>query len=1190
MKFRGWIFLLICLFSFLVLHTQTLKINEVVSSNLNSLKDEDNDNPDWIELYNSGSSPINLLHYGLSDNANEPHRWSFPDIIIQPHDYLTVFASGKDRAFNPYWQTIIDWGDDWHYFVGTQEPPASWRRLDFNDNNWEIGPSGFGDGDDDDATEIIEVGLEEALSVYIRKTFDIDNVSEVQTGLLHIDFDDAFVAWLNEVEIARENIGYIGNFPAYYDTVDIRTHEAELYRGGRPNHYLIENIQSILQNGENVLTIQTNSLDSDMSMIPFLTLGFATEPADSIYVSPIVEPNLLNLHTNFSLNENEPVILSNAAGNIIDQLEPGFIPLDSSFGRQPDGSDNLYFLSITTPDSTNNNVQASQDFASPPNFFIDGGIFSNSVDLHFVNIPTGAVIYYTIDGSEPNPDSTDTFEYSELNPVPITIDTTTVIRAQTHQTGYLPSKIISNTYLIAENHTLPVISLTTDPYNLWDYYEGIYAKGPNAGSGFPYLRANFWQDWERPVHIELFEPDGSLGFKMDGGIKIFGYFSRGHNQKSLAVFARSKYGTNMIPYKFFVDKPFTEYKNIVFRNSGGDWMRSMMRDGLMQSLLKNTGLSYQSYRPVVIYLNGVYWGIQNIRQKINEHFFAETFGVDPDNIDLLEENRQVLYGTVTAYSQFMDFIDTHDLSIQANYEQLHTMMDVDNYISYQVAEILFCNTDWPGRNIKYWRERTPDAKWCWQIFDLDLGLGLLNSADHNTLAFALQENGPYYPNPDWSTYLFRRMIENDQFVQDLVNRFADFMNSIFDPVYLEAKIDSNYAYLETEMVRHFNRWEYDNYNFDNWFSNEHLVMAYFARDRKAYMTQYIMQQFAIPGIFELNVSMLPEEGGTISVNSLNITDPIWSGDYFDNIPVTLTATAKPGYTFAGWTGSVEASENTIQLNTAYDAEITANFIIGAPEVSNLVINEINYNSSSDFNPEDWIELYNPGDSTIYLNGWHLKDSDDAHDFVFPPLSVEPLQYIVLSRDLNAFSALFPNVQNVTGNFDFGLSSNGDLIRLYKNDTLIDSVYYFSASPWPTEPNGSGFSLALKNPLLDNSSSENWSASANNGTPGSKNEDVYEPLNPPASDQLKLWQNYPNPFVDNTVIEYSIPTAGRVKLCIYNLRGQLIKTLENEVKPEGTYLNIWKGRDKYNRKVSSGLYFYKISHGGKSKVKKMLVVR
>ncbi len=1167
-----------------ILSAQTVRINEVVSANLNSLQDEDDENPDWIELYNFGSNPLNLQGFSLSDNENNPTRWTFPSIEMEPFSHLLVFASGKDRPYNAYWETIIDWGDEWRYFVGTVPPPANWWKLDFNDNNWEVGPSGFGYGDGDDATIIPEVGQNLALSVFIRNTFTIDDVNDVLVGLLHIDYDDAFVVWLNEVEIARENIGYIGNFPAFDELDDIRTHEAELYRGGRPNHYVIDDIQSLLQNGNNVMAIQVNTLDTDMTMIPFFTLGYATQPMDSLYVSAIVEPNLLNLHTNFSLSEDEPVILADATGNIIDLIQPGYIPLDTSFGCKPDGTLNYYFFNDPTPDSTNNNAVAALEFADPPQVSPQGGVFPGSVSVSFQNILAGETVYYTLDGSEPHPDSSDTFVFSQ----PIIIDTTTVVRAQIRKNGFLPSNIITNTFIIAEDHHLPVVSLTTDPYNLWDYYEGIYVKGPNAGSSFPFLRANFWQDWEKPVHIELYEPDGNLGFKMDGGLKIFGYFSRAHDQKSLAVFARGKYGTGMMPYKFFEDKPFSEYKNIVFRNSGGDWMKSMMRDGLMQDMLQHTNLSYQAYRPCVIYLNGVYWGIYNIREKINEHFFANNFGADSDNIDMLEENRQVLYGKIDAYTQFMDFIEANDLSDPPVYEQLLSMMDVENYLTYQAAEILYCNTDWPGRNIKYWRERTPDAKWRWQIFDLDLGIGLTEGFDHNTLAFALEENGPYYPNPAWSTYLFRRMVENQDFKTALINRFADLMNTIIEPVWLENRINVQYDYLEPEMPRHFERWNRDIYGWEN----EHLVMKYFARERKGYMTQYIMEEFDIPGTFKLTTQIMPGEGGCISVNSLEITDMYWHGDYFDNIPISLTAHPNPGYSFLGWTGDTVSNEKTITINTAFNHEITANFEAGGIELTKPVFNEINYNASDDFDTADWVEIHNPTNDDLDLSGWIFQDDDDSHVFIFPDDYILPSQgYVVLCRNFSDFSYFFPDVINFLGDFDFGLSSNGEFIRLYDAEmTLIDSVYYGVTAPWPSEPNGNGPTLALKNPLLDNSLAESWAASEGHGTPGSKNIDVYESLNPPLSDELVLLQNYPNPFRENTIITYSIPTDGKVKLNIYNLKGQLIETLVNVKKSEGTYQVIWLGKSKFERKVASGVYFYQLTFDGKTRSRKMLVVR
>ncbi|HPR16840.1 MAG TPA: CotH kinase family protein [Candidatus Cloacimonadota bacterium] len=1164
------------------LAAQSVRLNEVMSANLFTLSDEDGESEDWIEIYNYGSEDVDLTGFGLSDNSGNPLKWTFPSVTISPQDYLTVFASGKDRAITAFWQTVIDWGDEWRYFVGTQEPPADWYKSDFDDSNWLFGASGFGDGDGDDATEISEVGHGEAYSVYIRHTFEIEDASNVLACLLHVDYDDAFVAWLNETEIARKNIGYIGNFPAYIDTTTIHGHEAEIYQGGKPDCFIIENIQSLLQNGANVLSIQANTNNTDMTIIPIFTLGFATPPADSLYVNSYAEPNLFNLHTNFSLNENEPILLSAPDGNIIDQLAPGYIPLDMSYGRQPDGSDNCYFFETATPDGTNDDAQAANYFADSPQFGLAGGKYSGSVVLTFANIGSNETIYYTLDGSVPNPDSTDTHIYSS----PFTIDETTVVRACTYKNGYLPSPIETNSYFIGTEHYLPVISIVTDPHNLWDYYDGMYAMGPNAAASYPYLRANFWQDWEKPVHLELYESDGTQGFSMNGGLKIFGYFSRGHDQKSLVFFARRQYGSEEIPYQFFPDKPATSYKSIVFRNSGGDWMKSMMRDGFMQSLLKDTNLSRQAYRPAVLYINGVYWGIQNMREKINEHFFAQNYGADPANIDMLEEDREVLYGTVDAYNEFMDFVEAHDLSIPANYAQICTRMDVENYISYQSAQILFCNTDWPGRNIKYWRERTAEAKWRWQIFDLDLGLGLTNRASHNTLAFALREDGPHYPNPNWSTYLFRKLCQNETFVQKLCNRFADYLNTFMDPANLEAAIDSNFTYLAPEMVRQFQRWNRDISEWDN----EKLVLTYFARDRKSYMMQYTIDQFGLSGSYRLNTQIMLPEGGSIRINSLTVTDADWQGNYFNDIPIELTAIPNAGYKFSGWSGDLEADSLSITINSSVDLSLVANFAVGYSPTSTLVINEINYHSAEVFDSGDWIELFNPADSAVSLANYHFKDDDDSHDFSLPALTIESKEYLVLCRDTLAFTSIFPLVENYSGEFDFGLSSDGDIIRIYHNDVLIDSLCFGTSTPWPTEPDGGGSTLSLINPYKDNCRAESWTASLENGTPGAKNEDIYQSLNPPLSGKMVLLQNYPNPFNENTIIKYSIPTAGKVKVAIYNLRGQHIKTLVNEFLEEGTYEEAWLGENKYGHQVSSGIYFYQITSQNRHICKKMILLK
>jgi len=265
---------------------QTLKINEVVPANFASATDEDGDNPDWIEIVNSGTDPVNLLNYGLSDDQNDLLKWTFPDMVLDQNEHALVFASSKNRRINACWETIIDEGDDWKYFVGMSAPPSSWRAINFDDTNWLQGPSGFGYRDGDDNTEISEIGHGYATSIFIRKTFIVNDVSDVLGALLHIDFDDAFIVWLNEVEIARENIGYYGSYPAYNDTIGISVHEAEMYSGGLPNHYYIDDIQSLLQYGNNTLSIEVHTLDTDMSMIPFFTRSLQPICVIKIYGSP----------------------------------------------------------------------------------------------------------------------------------------------------------------------------------------------------------------------------------------------------------------------------------------------------------------------------------------------------------------------------------------------------------------------------------------------------------------------------------------------------------------------------------------------------------------------------------------------------------------------------------------------------------------------------------------------------------------------------------------------------------------------------------------------------------------------------------------------------------------------------------------------------------------------------------------
>jgi hypothetical protein len=789
-----------------------------------------------------------------------------------------------------------------------------------------------------------------------------------------------------------------------------------------------------------------------------------------------------HLHTNFKLSSNgEFIVITDSLGDKIDQISFGIVGPDDSYGRYPDGDSSWVIFLDATPGDSNTTVGYS-GITAEPLASLPGGFYSSYVTVALSAGSPNDTIYYTLDGSEP----TDT---SEIYKGSIEITSTKVLRAKAFKSGFLPSKTLTNTYLIDFTTTLPVISLSTAPANLFDEHTGIYVLGDNAQSEFPYWGANFWQDWERPVHVELFEIDGTQGFSVDAGIKIFGSWSRLNDQKSFAIHFRGEYGLNNLDYKLFDNLPYNSYKSFVLRNSGGDWNVTMFRDALMQSLLYGIDIDKQEYRPSVVLINGIYWGILNIREKISEHFLAQHHNVDPDSLDILEKNASVIQGTRVDYIDLRSFVGYNDLSIQSNFEYVETQMDVDEFTRYFVSEIYFENIDWPGNNIRYWQSNN-NGKWRWILFDTDRGFGLFapNGFSHNTLEWATSKDGTGYNQP-WSTFFLRHLLGNLTFKYNFINCFADYSNTIFSPLVVINKIDSIKSKIELEIPRHGIRWGL--YDLNKWLDNVQDLRD-FANQRIAYMRDYYIKKFALSGLSTVNLSISDTTKGNIKLNSLNINNSSWSGTYFLDVPIKIIAQPKAGYRFVKWDGSMYSSEDTLMVTLNDTLNLNAVFEVSADTVlPKIVINEINYNSISSFDTEDWIELYNNNGSPVDISGWIFKDSNDNHIFTIPQGTILNIDaYLVLCIDTALFKPLFTDVNNFTGNVGFGLSGSGELIRLYDDQmTLIDSLTYNDKAPWPIRADGEGASLSLKNPDLDNSLGKNWEASVGHGTPGKVN-DIY----------------------------------------------------------------------------------------------------
>jgi len=1151
-----------------------IKINEFVSSNVTGQTDDDGDFPDWIELVNTSSSPINLLGYSLTDDLSDTLKWQLPSTQLSGQSHMLIFASGKNRTdLVTEWYTVIDQGDNLQYLVPSQQPEANWNSLDFDDSSWSSGPSGIGYGDNDDATVI-----ETTMSVFFRKKFTVDNIANVAQVVLNMDFDDGFVAYINGYEIARENLGTPGTIVAYDQAADTYDHEAQMYQGLPPNEFPLLNWESILQEGENVLAIQVNNYNltsSDITCIPFLSLGLKTSQGHT--ASEVLDLPTSYLHTNFKIKaDGESIYLFNNK-SFVDSVGATRLNADISYGRVTDGNSQWVYFDTPTPSASNAGNYSTTLTTDSVKFSVDGGKHNSSVSLTLSN-PNNAssTIYYTTDGSIP---TTSSNLYSSA----VSVSTTTVVRARVIDTGKLAGPVVSNTYIIGQSHDLPVICLSTNPDNLWDYYTGIYVKGPNAQPSNPYFGANFWMDWEKPVHFEYYDTNNVKQIDQGAGVKIYGAWTRALPQKSMALFARKEYGDGSFSYKFFESRDNDKFEALILRNSGNDFSSTHFRDGVVNHTMKPLQIEGQAFQPTVVYINGEYFGILNLREKINEHFISDNTYIKSDSVNILEMNGEVVNGTNDKYQEFLNFISNANLSTNTNYEKVKEYIDVENYIDYFLAQTYIDNTDWPGNNIKFWNTTSSKSRFRWILYDTDFGFSLTGSSNYtyNTLAYALGNIGDFQ-NPEWSTLVFRKLKTNSQFREEFVKRAKYYLNTCWKPSVVNTKIDSIKQIYSSEITQHNSRW---NFSYSNWI-NEVDKLKTFANSRPYYYEKYLKELF---GFTQKSLVYLDVSGnmGYIKVNQRNIKSFPYTDDYYINSDIELIAIPKPGYRFVRWTGDYNSESRKIVPRLSGALNLTAEFEVATDDNINVIFNEVFYKSSPYIKPGDWVELYNAGQTSVDLLNWAFNDTQrDSSLYIDKSIILAPDQYIVLCKDLEKFKTTYPMVNNVIGEFEFGLSSLGDHLRLYDDQgKLIDFVDYYPSGSWPSEANGTGASAELIEPDSDNYLGNNWEASADGGTPGEINRSQASTGILYAEKTLDAQlQCVPNPFKDIATVYFNATKEGEYHVEITTLSGTVTYRSNEQYYYEGKQqINL-----QLNQNLPQGVYLLSLYGQGKHQTIKIII--
>ena len=1154
-----------------------LRLHEIVASNSSLISDEDGDTSDWIELYNEGDEWIDLRGYGLSDNVSRVPLWRFQKGRLGPNSYMLVFASGKDRQIEQrYWHTIVNREIPMRYLIPTSEVSETWVEKGFNDSSWKEGFFGIGYGDDDDATEVPEG----TVSVFTRTRFSIDNPTTVSDMKFHIDFDDAYVAYLNGVEIHRQNIS--GSSPLPYDALANTFTDPRLIFGQTLPGISLKNFKRLLVKGENVLAIQVHNnigTSSDLSLIPFLSVEYSERPDFETLVAEetqLQQSAGRKAHTNFLLSTTgETILLINPYDAVIDSVTYPVLSTDESYGIIEDENEWAIFLN-PTPIAPNIGDNFLTRLSTPQPSY-KSGFYNGPIFVSVSALSHSEDVRYTTDGSIPTGSSPRFGQESRI------VARTAVWRFRTIRNGALSSEVVTRTFLIGEETSLPVLSIGADPEDLWSDERGIYVIGTNGIPGLGMDRpANWNQDWEIPVHLEFFESSGDLGFSISAGAKIFGGWSRMHPQKSLALFFRGKYGASELNYSLFPETGISTYQSFVLRNSGTDFNYTQFRDGLMTQLLTDTDLEFQAFKPTAVFVNGEYWGVQNIREKVNEHFISSHTGVETENIDILEAQGVVVHGRNDHYRQFLNFIAVNSLSDSLVYEQVGEYIDIENFASYYAAQIYFANTDWPGNNIKFWRDNSKNGKWRWIVYDTDFGFSLFgNNTWHNTLAFAREPNGPGWPNPPWATYVFRKMLENQSFRNTFINALADLMNTSFQAETVLGKIDSIKSIIEVEMPRHYNRW---GGSFNQW-RNNIVTLENFARYRPTAIRSMLRSGFGLSSPQDIEVSVSLAGGGDVRVNTLIPKKYPFSGAYFPEVNVVLKALPKPGFEFDRWTGDITSNAETIEIEAGMS--VMAEFRANSNVSSKLVVHEIMYNPDERVNTGDWVEFYNNSGESMDIGFWQVKDSVDSNVFVFPRGTVvAPYEYLVLARDRFSFEKIY-GFKPFAKELPFGLGGRQDQVRLFNNfDQLIDSVAYSDRNPWPLDSDGTGKTIVLKDAFADNSKPQNWASSkARGGNPTMQN-DVVIPFGTEMDPAIvRISQNFPNPFRWTTSISIDLSHRSTVDLEVYDMLGRLVYQRKSVVLEEGASTLEWEPGQ-----IASGVYIFRVVAGRFSEIKKMTVLK
>ncbi len=744
-----------------------LQISEVMPVNRGTLSDADGDYSDWIELHNAGATPVSLEGYSLSDAENKA-RWSFPAVTLAPGEYRIVFASGKNRR----------------------------------DPNGEL-HTGFRLSAADLAVHLTDPdGAEVA-----RLACDTD---EPDVSVCLDDAGGATKLWPPTPGYRNSPDGIPDEMPALSQN---------------PYGLYINELMDVPGGADWAELVNTGGADIDLA-----GMGLSDNPARPrkwqfpsgaripaggcllVALSGGDETTRAAYTAGFGLRVGESLCLSLADGTVIDRVRLYARPAGVSYGRAAGESRYRYFAQ-PTPGAPNAGQSYGRQTAAVK-FSERGGLRDEASVTVALSSDPGAMIRYTLDGSEPTASST-------LYQGPLTLSESCTVRAAAQAEGALPSAPSAATYILGERHPgLYTVCVSGD-------YEALI--GPKGA-----LNTGLKRD-DCDVFVEIYDAAGERLIGQACNFMISGHSSRQkQGQKAFRLKARAAYGDSRFRAKLFSNRDYTAFKSITLRASGQDNQETHIRDSVLSALAADTSVMYLESEVAVVYVNGQYWGLYNLRERVTPQGIAEYEGWDdPDDI-LLVRNGERERGGLATYNSLMEWIGKADLSVPENLASLRKYVDVENYLDYVALEMYTCNLDLS--NVRCYCNPVTGGKWKWILFDLDLSFRV----DRNMARDWLIPGGVGTITQQDNT-LFVKLMENAEMRDAFLTRMGNLLRGTFSADSVIARFEARRDLIAAEIEINCARWRWSP---DKWREACDKFVEY-AKARPAKLAEYLTMAFQL---------------------------------------------------------------------------------------------------------------------------------------------------------------------------------------------------------------------------------------------------------------------------------------------------------------------------------------------------------